>query len=423
MEDISMAKKKWTILVWMAGDNNLEDAGTGDLKEMKQVGSGADLDVLVQFDRQSSDQTVRYHVQHGTTLDQDAVENLGETNTGDPAQAVDFFRWGVRTCPAEHYAVIFWNHGSGIDEEDIYRRFREAGVTAGRKVRRGSNTVPEREVQRIVNKRWRRSLFSTTIQAAAVDAAKAGNRRRAIAYDDTNRDFLDNAELKKVLVAVKDEIGAKIDVVGMDACLMSGMEIAYQLQDTANFMIGSEEVEPGDGWPYDKLLDAIARKPAITAAQLGTALVKAYVQFYSSDAVTQSCLDLSKAESAAKAVDALAAALITSIKKPAEFMVFTKAVKSAQRFDMKDYLDLYDLCRLLNLRSGVAAVKNAAKQVMTALTGSLVVAEGHKGAAVANSKGVTIYFPFANDVTVAYDKLDFAKATRWGDLIEKYQAS
>src|SRR5262245_15300987 len=269
-----MAQKKWTVLVWMAGDNNLESFGLLDLKEMKQVGSTADLDVLVQFDRQNSLSTVRYHVQSGGTIKNDAVQELGETNTGDPAQAVDFFSWGITNYPADHYAVIFWNHGSGIDEEDVYRSARGIGLTVDRKARRSSNTLPRRDVQRVLNRRWRRSLFSTTVETALADSVRAGSRRRAIAYDDTNRDFLDNAELKNVLVAVKKQIGRNIDFVGLDACLMSGIEVAYQLQGAADVMVASEEIEPGDGWPYHSFLGAIAKKPSITALDLGGAVVK-----------------------------------------------------------------------------------------------------------------------------------------------------
>ena len=54
------SKKQWTVMVWMAGDNNLEDAALDDLQELKQVGSTDDVDILVQLDRMGDQQTRRY---------------------------------------------------------------------------------------------------------------------------------------------------------------------------------------------------------------------------------------------------------------------------------------------------------------------------------------------------------------------------
>ena len=60
---------RWTWLVYMAGDNNLEGAGRDDLKEMQQVGSTDDVNVLVQFDTEEN-KTTRYRV--GKKAAQDA---------------------------------------------------------------------------------------------------------------------------------------------------------------------------------------------------------------------------------------------------------------------------------------------------------------------------------------------------------------
>jgi len=42
-------------------------------------------------------------------------EKLGEKNTGDPAVLTDFLSWTVTAAPANHYALLLWNHGSGLD--------------------------------------------------------------------------------------------------------------------------------------------------------------------------------------------------------------------------------------------------------------------------------------------------------------------
>ena len=114
-------KKKWTVMVYMAGDNSLDQNGLDDLSEMKKVGSTNDINVIAQFDRaQPGIPTRRFYLKKGTTIDADAVQSLGETDTGDPAALIDFIKWGANSYPADHYMLVLWNHGQGWDDTDIY---------------------------------------------------------------------------------------------------------------------------------------------------------------------------------------------------------------------------------------------------------------------------------------------------------------
>ncbi len=412
-----MTNKKWTVMVWMAGDNNLQSAGEQDLKEMKKVGSTDNIDVVAQFDRMSSQNTRRYHVQKGTPLQDDEVQELGATNTGDPAIATDFFVWAMQNYPADHYLACLWNHGSGIDETDVRCRATAMGFEAGRKIRRGAQALTADHARAIASSRYHHALFNTTVETAI--------KRRGIGYDDTARDFLDNAELKTVLRNVATAAGRAIDVVGFDACLMNMVEIGYQLRQYAGYTIGSEQTEPGDGWPYDTVLADLDANPSMTAAQLGATVVKRYIASYSSGDITQSLLDLGRSKQIADAVDKLAKALIPAIKKPAGYAGVTKAAKAAQHYEYADFEDLFDLCSELRKRVAVKAVKDAAAATIEALTGSspFVAAEKHRGSGVARSHGAAIYFPTVREVTVAYNQLDFAKATAWGDFLTAYQKS
>lgn len=416
MKKAAEAKKQWTVLVWIAGDNNLSEFGTADIAEMKQIGSGANVDVVVQYDRAGTGGTRRYHLQKNTLLDADEVADLGETNTGDPAVAIDFFTWGIQTYPADHFLCVLWNHGSGIDETDIYARARVSGRSVGR--RRGRSVdVPRSQVKAIVNSRMARALFSTTIDAAL--------GTRAIAFDDTSRDFLDNAELARVISTVVKKTGRRIDVVGFDACMMNMIEVAYELHEQADFLVGSEEVEPGDGWPYAKVVGAAAKGP--TPAKLAASVVKSYVASYADtsqeEQVTQAALDLRKAPKVTKAIDRLAAALIADLQTSDEIVAFNRAIKASQRFDLHDFVDLGDLCHQIVTNCSDADVLSTAKAVLAELTGKggLVVASAHKGEPVANATGTAIYFPVVGDAHLAYPKLAFAKKTRWPELIAKYR--
>ncbi|MBI5446837.1 MAG: hypothetical protein HY900_37185 [Deltaproteobacteria bacterium] len=264
----------------------------------------------------------------------------------------------------------------------------------------------------MASRRYRRSLFSTTIDAAL--------RTRAIATDDTNRDFLDNTELKKVLETVKAKTGRKVDIVGFDACLMSLAEVAFQVRSSTDLVVASEETEPNDGWPYDTILADLAAKPSMTPAELGKAIVKRYVASFKSE-VTLALLDVDRGPALAKAVKALGGSLAEAIAAPGEFAAVTKAIRDTQRYYYRDFVDLYDLCDQLAKRVKSAKVKAAAKATQEALSGPLpfVVAEAHKGTTVVRSHGAAIYVP-RGDISVVYDRLDFAKASGWGKFIAAY---
>ena len=114
-------EKQWTVMVYMAGDNNLDGAGVVDLEEMKKVGSTNQLNVIVQFDRQGKDQaTNRYYVRKGGPVARDVVESLGETNMGDPKVLEDFVTWSAKHYPAKHTLLVLWNHGAGWDDANLY---------------------------------------------------------------------------------------------------------------------------------------------------------------------------------------------------------------------------------------------------------------------------------------------------------------
>src|SRR3990172_3246671 len=124
----------WTILIYLAGDNNLDNAALDDRGEMKAVGSTPEVAVVAQIDRSGDDGAQRYLVTPGTGeldgLAADRVATLPEVNTGDPVALLEFVRWGMATYPADHVALILWNHGAGWKDDDIYRRTRDAGWDA-----------------------------------------------------------------------------------------------------------------------------------------------------------------------------------------------------------------------------------------------------------------------------------------------------
>ena len=116
MPDTVKLEKQWTVIVYLAGDNNLSSAGEIDLSEMKQVGSTNEINIVAQFDRADAGaQTSRYLLQKGTALENDKVMDLGETNMGDPMVLDSFAKWAIQQYPAKHYLLVLWNQSDALN--------------------------------------------------------------------------------------------------------------------------------------------------------------------------------------------------------------------------------------------------------------------------------------------------------------------
>ena len=403
----------WTILVFMAGDNNLDNFGATDIAEMKKSGSSEKIHVLVQRDTERLGAgTCRYRVQKGTPLKKDEVQDLGETNTGDPAVLADFIAWGAKNYPAKRTMVVLWNHGNGWDDTDLYHEAKKRGLNpptrpaaGGRRagvVNRGM--LPANFVRRAAPKRRFRGPFFLT----AWQFEKKSGPRRAIAFDDDAQDFLDNVEMKKVFDDATKAAKKKFDVIGMDACLMSMVETGLQVRHAGEVFCGSQEVEPGEGWPYDRILKALAAKPEMDGHELAALIVKEFVSSYSkSQAVTQSAFDLASLKAVQKAANELGT-LLAKAYKTKDFATqgaIMNARVRAQGYEHADYVDLVDFCSLLS--ATLPSTAAITKKVKDAVSAS-VFASSAPNPKVKGSHGLSIYLPLAK-VSPLYKNLDFGK--------------
>ena len=409
------APADWTVLAYLAGDNDLEGALLGDLREMERVGSRpGSVEILAQVDRargqDASDGnwtgTRRYYVTRsanpariGSTL----LGELGPTNTGDPWVLKDFISFGARRYPARATMLVLSNHGSGfwVPPEMLSGGGRRPGRRA-RGLRHGF-FQPTRE--------W----------LLAPDAI------RGIAYDDGSGDCLDNRELKQVLAHARGVLGRPADVVGMDACLMTMLEVAYQLRDHARILVGSEELEPGEGWPHAAILGDLVARPAMAPAELGATIVRRYAEFYGADGpdITQSAIDLGKLDDLVGAVDRLARVLIAALPSSSLELALYRAWRRTLRFFDDLYADLHHFAVNLAAATTRRDVRNASIDVQRAIEteSGPIIAERHAGRRMAPARGLSIYFPPFRDPAVFYRELDFARAARWADFLDAYLGS
>ena len=196
-------------------------------------------------------------------------------------------------------------------------------------------------------------------------------KTRPIAFDDSSKDFLDTQDLRWALSDAMAVTGRRIDLIGMDACLMAMIEGARELAPFTDYFVASQEVEPMEGWPYAAILRAINAHPEIDGAALAGLIVDEYARSYggktrSSETVTQSATVTSRTgltEALAKElVDALLADPAPLLRSMAQ-----RAADQALVFQDRNYRDLGSFAAALateatwNIHRNARRVKAAAE--------------------------------------------------------------
>lgn len=210
-----------SILMYMCG-TDLQSDCVNDLYEMCAAEIPDNVTVVVQAGGASEwdDSRLRANrINRFTIADYDFsdVDVCAWQNMGAQETLEDYLDWAVSTYPADRYMLVFWNHGGGSN----------SGVCFDETADYDGLTIHE------IND----ALYNFT---------------------EANPDF-------------------HLDVIGFDACLMATYETAAHMQYYADFMVASEELEPGLGWNY-AWLDALGENPALDAQGIGVAIADAYME-------------------------------------------------------------------------------------------------------------------------------------------------
>lgn len=404
-------------MVYMAGDNNLSDAADRDVEELRRVGSSDQVNVVAEVDNAGPRGTRRIHFGRGGVTDGGAGEtvvDIGETDSGAPEVLADFIAWATSNFPAERYALVLWNHGGGWEPTEVDRIAQEVGtpgLAPGEAAERSASSLG-------------RVLFRTSLERIF---ALPTIEERAICSDDGTGNSLDMIELEAVLSEAVRRIGRPFDVLGMDACLMSNLEVAYQVAPFARYLVASEEIEPNQGWPYDVVLARLKAQPDMDGAALVTAVVADYMAYYAADGqtpVTQAALDLSRIDLLTAPLDALADTLADAMPGAAGHV--WAAQRASARFHNNTLWDIDHFCAAL-AEQAPEAYTVAAAAVRDALAPGpdrLVLASGAAGDKVKSCGGVSVYLlPNVLDLSPFYSEVRFAARHRWLNMLEAYHAS
>jgi len=384
----------WLVMLYQdADDKVLEQDIYVDLNEAERVGSSDRVHIVAQLDRYRGGYQAdgdwtgarRFYVTHDEDLERvgsEVVADLGEVNMADANTLVDFVTWAVESYPADRHLLILSDHGMGWP---------------------GGWSDPDPRV--------------------------AGDRSTPLGSALGNQLYL--MHLDDALAAIRSRTGLdKLELVGLDACLMSHLEVYAALAPHARYAVASQETEPALGWAYTGFLQALVDNPEMDGAELGRFIIGTYIEddqrivdpearadllrqnagmggmfgmFEPPSAatvvrqmgrdVTLSAVDLGRIPAVMQSLNNLTLAL-----QGARQQDVAKARSYAQSFTNifgsnlpAPYLDLGNFAQLVRQASGSQNV-SAAVDDLIAQIGQAVIAEKH-GPNKPGATGLSIYFP------------------------------
>jgi hypothetical protein len=204
------------------------------------------------------------------------------------------------------------------------------------------------------------------------------------------------ASINQVLQAA----GVKFDFVGFDACLMATLETGLMLEPYADYMIASEETEPGVGWYYTNWLKALDKNTSITTLDLGKQIVDEFVEECGrkcrGQATTLSVVDLAELANTVPGKLSAFSSGTSKLLQSQQYQVVSDARSATREFASSNRIDQVDLTHLAyNMNT------KESKALATALLGA--VKYNRTSDAMTNAYGLSIYFPYksANKVNSA----------------------
>ncbi len=324
-----------TIMVYLCGTDleSRSGMGTADLQEMAAADLGKKINLLVYTGgcRNWRNNIVSSKVNQIYQVMNGGVKclvkNAGTAAMTDPDNLAEYIKWGAKNYPADRYELILWDHGGGSVS--------------------------------------------------------------GYGYDEKN---LSNGSMK--LSGIKDALqkgGIKFDIVGFDACLMATAENALMLNNFADYMVASEETEPGVGWYYTDWLTALGRNTSMPSTEVGQRIADSFLETCSrkcpGQKTTLSVVDLAEASSTIPDKLSSFSKSVTGMIEEQNYQQVSQARNHTREFASDTKIDQVDLVHLAE-NMGTEEGKELAK----ALRGA--VKYNRTSVNMSNAYGLSIYFPY-----------------------------
>lgn len=226
VEDVTPER---TILVYVAGENNLSSFADQDLQEMKTASLKLNKrqQLIVYVDQANNTPPFFARIKDGQFVDSVSVE---ESITADPAVLEKALRYMRTNYPAKTYGLVLWGHGTGWIFSDDYIDYPHSRAYGGDTSNNSSTSA---------------GSYWMNIPPMA----------RAIANGMG---------------------GTPLTFVMGDCCSFGSIEISYELRNVAEYVIGSPAEVPDDGAPFDLVIPAMF----ITSTDFYKSIIDAYYDFY-----------------------------------------------------------------------------------------------------------------------------------------------
>jgi hypothetical protein len=439
-----MNQKEWTIMIYMAGDNNLAVDMAYAMEQIKEVAAeGAESpNLFVYYDGNSpaiptlycdfsEPRRPRYVRSYKVPNKLYPVAKKENENAADPRSILNFIDWCVNTVEVENdgeitfgrraqkYALIFSGHSLGFQDIGLFK-----DETSGKSMK-------------MID-------FYSVLQGMVSTKKELEKDARTNHLTGEARE-IETTEL----------LGQKLDLLGFDSCVMGMLEVGYQFNYVAKTMIASEGSVPSAGWTYAKILGCLARgqHQHVDTRSVAEHFVKQFIRSQDSYtvggvSVDMAAWDLSRFGQLADAFDGLAEALVncfadeqSRIYRQMERVILQVHWK-CQSYMYDQNVDLGDFCELLDsecefvteeLGEGddieqLRMVQDACRRVLQELQ-QAVILSGFSGGGYQYSNGVSVFFPWSREAYEVsrknYESLWFAKDVKrqrlsWTDFLKKY---
>ena len=332
----------WTLFVYLCG-TDLEseyEAATPDLIEMTEASTGDKVRFIVETgganewynDTVKADKLQRFLIQNGEIT---LLDEQRIDNMGKPETLEAFLEWGLKDYASAHNGLIFWNHGGG-------------SVTG-------------------------------------------------VCFDERyDNDSLDLTELDKALNGTIGLLGKKFDFIGFDACLMGTVETANILATFADYMYGSQEVEPGSGWDYVAIGDFLGANTNADGLALGKKVADSFLEACrmedEDEEVTFSIIDLSKMDALLVSFNNFAKDLYEAAGDTSKRADIVRAIGEVDDFGgnnrIEGYTNMVDLGGIIKACGTYSGNADAAYKALKA-----VIAYSVSGSLHTKASGLSTYYP------------------------------
>ena len=330
-----------TIMVYMCGTDleSRSSMGTYDLQEMLNASFGSDVNLLVYtggckgWKNSAVSSTTNQIWQVKGGRMVCLEKDLGSVSMTAPDTLSGYIRWCEKNYPASRYELILWDHGGG------------------------------------------------SISGYGYDEKFASNGS------------MDLAGLDRAL----RDAGVKFDFIGFDACLMATAETALTMAQYADYLVASEETEPGVGWYYTDWLTALGEDTSMPTIQVGQKIVDSFVEVCAQkcrgQSTTLSVVDLAELEATLPDVLGDFARSTAELIQNKQFQTVSNARSGAREFARSSKIDQVDLVHL---------AKNLGTPEGEALAEVLLgaVKYNRTSSDMTNAYGLSIYFPSRKMQTV-----------------------